>query len=133
MARTVTRMVGPDNLSTITSYVAHAEARDWDAFDRLLHPDVVYEIPQTRERVAGRARLRASTPPIPVTGISGLAEAYTDDKAGWRGSTGGSARARPAPRSCSSDSTRRVVISITDWWPEPYEPPPGREHLVERW
>jgi hypothetical protein len=22
---------------------------------------------------------------------------------------------------------------VTDFWPEPYEPPPGREHLVERW
>jgi hypothetical protein len=25
------------------------------------------------------------------------------------------------------------ITKITDFWPEPYEPPPGREHLVERW
>jgi hypothetical protein len=25
------------------------------------------------------------------------------------------------------------IVKITDFWPEPYEPPPGREHLVERW
>ena len=24
------------------------------------------------------------------------------------------------------------VPRITDFWPEPYEPPPGRSHLVER-
>jgi hypothetical protein len=25
------------------------------------------------------------------------------------------------------------ITAVTDFWPEPYEPPPGREHLVERW
>ena len=26
-----------------------------------------------------------------------------------------------------------LITSVTDFWPEPYEPPSGREHLVERW
>ncbi len=26
-----------------------------------------------------------------------------------------------------------TITKVTDFWPEPYEPPPGREHLVERW
>lgn len=26
-----------------------------------------------------------------------------------------------------------LITRVTDFWPEPYEPPPGREHLVERW
>jgi len=26
-----------------------------------------------------------------------------------------------------------LITQITDFWPESYEPPPGREHLVERW
>ncbi|MGP3959181.1 hypothetical protein ACTWPT_24555 [Nonomuraea sp. 3N208] len=29
-------------------------------------------------------------------------------------------------------SGRGLISRITDYWPEPYEPPPGREHLVER-
>ena len=32
------------------------EARDWDAWAELLHPAVVYEIPQSRERIRGRDR-----------------------------------------------------------------------------
>jgi hypothetical protein len=28
---------------------------------------------------------------------------------------------------------RGLITRVTDFWPEPYEPPPGREHLVERW
>ena len=59
-------------------FIASLEARDWDAWAGLLHPAVVYEIPQSRERIRGRDR-------------------------------------------------------VTDFWPEPYEPPPGREHLAERW
>ena len=53
-------------------FLATLEARDWGAWSALLADDVVYEMPQTRER-------------------------------------------------------------ITDYWPEPYEPPSGREHLAERW
>lgn len=26
-----------------------------------------------------------------------------------------------------------LITKVTDFWPEPYDPPPGREHLVERW
>jgi hypothetical protein len=26
-----------------------------------------------------------------------------------------------------------LITRVTDFWPERYEPPPGREHLAERW
>ena len=26
-----------------------------------------------------------------------------------------------------------LIGRITDFWPDPYDPPPGREHLVERY
>ena len=32
-----------------------SEARDWDAYAAVLAEDVLYEVPQTRERVRGRA------------------------------------------------------------------------------
>ncbi len=38
----------------VTAYWAAANARDWGAFGDLLADDVVYEGPQTRERVRGR-------------------------------------------------------------------------------
>ena len=37
-------------------FIASLEARDWDAWAGLLHPAVVYEIPQSRERIRGRDR-----------------------------------------------------------------------------
>ena len=38
----------------VAEYWAAAEARDWAAFGALLADDVLYEAPQTRERVSGR-------------------------------------------------------------------------------
>jgi len=29
--------------------------------------------------------------------------------------------------------TDGLITRVTDFWPEPYEPPSGREHLTERW
>jgi 3-phenylpropionate/cinnamic acid dioxygenase small subunit len=40
----------------IEVYWATAEARDWDAYAALLTADVVYEMPQSRERIRGKER-----------------------------------------------------------------------------
>src|SRR5579859_3048884 len=37
-------------------FIASLEARDWDSWAGLLHPAVIYEIPQSRERIRGRDR-----------------------------------------------------------------------------
>ena len=37
-------------------FITSLEARDWDVWAGLLHPAVVYEIPQSRERIRGRDR-----------------------------------------------------------------------------
>ena len=40
---------------TVAAYWAAAEDRDWPRFAALVAEDVVYEAPQSRERVRGRA------------------------------------------------------------------------------
>jgi SnoaL-like domain len=37
-------------------FITSLEARDWDVWAGLLQPAVVYEIPQSRERIRGRDR-----------------------------------------------------------------------------
>lgn len=39
-------------------FLATSEARVWDAWEALLSPDVVYELPQSRQRIRGRAAYR---------------------------------------------------------------------------
>ncbi|MFF5477287.1 nuclear transport factor 2 family protein [Streptomyces sp. NPDC012935] len=118
---------------TVERFWATAAAREWDAFAETLAEDVVYTLPQTRERISGRERyvqfnreypgdwrLRVervvANPAQVVTWIHctvGLEEMY-----GISFFTG--------------DGTGRIS-TVTDFWPEPYEPPAGREHLVERY
>jgi hypothetical protein len=43
-----------DAHQVVATYWAAAESRDWDTFADLVAEQVVYEAPQTRERVRGR-------------------------------------------------------------------------------
>jgi SnoaL-like domain len=55
-----------DSHQVVAAYWAAAEARDWPKFAALVAPNVVYEAPQTRERVRGReAYVRFSTEGFP--------------------------------------------------------------------
>ncbi len=38
----------------VSAFASALEHRNWPAFGALLAPDVVYELPQTRERIRGR-------------------------------------------------------------------------------
>jgi len=118
----------------VAAYWAAAEARDWAAFGDLIAEDVVYEAPQTRERVRGRAAyLRFNSEGFPgdwhvaVQRIVGQGP----HAASWIQMTEASDR---YPGLCyfDLDSDGRIA-RITDFWPEPYEPPAGRARLVERY
>jgi len=45
-------MIGVDDV--VATYWVAADARDWPRFGELLAEDIVYEAPQSRERVRGR-------------------------------------------------------------------------------
>jgi ketosteroid isomerase-like protein len=118
----------------VAAYWAAAEARDWAAFGDLIAEDVVYEAPQTRERVRGRAAyLRFNSEGFPgdwhltVQRIVGQGP----HAASWIQMTEAGHR---YPGLCyfDLDSDGRIA-RITDFWPEPYEPPAGRARLADRY
>ena len=122
-----------DTVALFTRYVDRLEARDWPGVEDVLHPDVVYRLPQTREVVRGRdAYLRWNREYPDVWHLS-LVAAYGD-------ATGGAARLRVAIDGQDDDVDALVfvavadgrLVEITDWWPTPYEPDPARAHLVTR-
>jgi SnoaL-like domain len=117
----------------VNRFWATCEARDWAAFGQLLAEHVVYEAPQTRERVRGR-------------------EAYVRFNAEYPGdwhivverAVGDGRHAATWIRFLLDDTEQAGlcffdlddvgrIAHLTDFWPVPYEPPPGREHLVERY
>ncbi len=103
----------------IAAYWAAAEARDWDAFGALVADDVLYRGPQTREqvhdwhitvqRVVGAGRHAASW--IEFSGPEGTQSGLCFFELGDDG----------------------LITRITDFWPDPYELPDSRAHLVERY
>jgi ketosteroid isomerase-like protein len=118
-------------------FIASLEARDWEAWAALLHPDVVYEIPQSRERIRGRDRYLRFNQEYPGDWHLRPKVVIADDRHGvawfeWR------LDGRPGEASTDDgmvffEFDGGLITRITDFWPEPYEPPSGREHLVERW
>lgn len=114
-------------------FVVLLDARDWDPWCELMHPDVVYEVPQTRERIRGRDRyLRFNQEftgdwhlrPLRVIGEGDHAVVWFE----WQSDDD-----PPADAQVFFELGDGLIARVTDFWPEPYDPPPGREHLTERW
>lgn len=108
------------------------EARDWEAFGAVVIDDVVAWWPQSRERVRGREalvrfmaefpgdwHLRVERDHVDSTGAATLI-AFT---------SGGETVSGATFFELASDGR---ISGFTEFWPEPYEPPAGREHLVDR-
>ena len=118
----------------VAAYWAAAEARDWEAFGALLADDVLYRGPQTREQVRGRdAYIRFNVEGfaydwhITVQRIVGEGQ----HAASWIEFTG---HEGTQPGLCFFDlGDDGTIAVITDFWPEPYELPASRAHLVERY
>jgi hypothetical protein len=118
----------------IAAYWAAAEARDWDAFGALLADDVIYRGPQTREQVRGRdPYIRFNVEGFPgdwhltVQRITGEGR----HAASWVEFTGPDGT-QPGLSFFDLDDNGKIA-AITDFWPDPYELPASRAHLVERY
>ncbi|MFD9499742.1 nuclear transport factor 2 family protein [Streptomyces sp. NPDC060035] len=121
--------------AAVEAYWAAAEARDWDAFAATLADDVVYDLPQSRERIHGKERYVEFNRDFPGDWHVRIERIVADGE-------GLQAAARTlvtvgldrmhAIHFFTFDAEGRIT-AVTDFWPEPYEPPAGREHLVERY
>lgn len=116
-----------------TAYVHSLEQRDWSRLTTLLAEDVVYEMPQTRERIPGRSAFLQFNQEYPgdwhlrvrrVVADGRVAALWLDVRVGAEGQD-----------ACVwvEVSEQGLISRVTDYWPAPYDPPAGREHLVERW
>lgn len=122
-----------DLRKTVERFWAAAEARDWAAFSDTLAEDVEYTLPQTRERIRGRERYVEFNREYPgdwhLTVQRAIAE--PDRVVTWAHFTVGLDEMY-AISFFTGDGSGRIA-SVTDFWPEPYEPPAGRDHLTERY
>ena len=121
-----------DTAALARRFLATLEGRDWDAWEALMSQDVVYEMPQTRERIRGRAAYREFNAAYPgewhlqpkvVIGDASRAVAWFD----WRlGDASGDAQV------FLEFDDDGLITSVTDFWPEPYDPPERTGGPLER-
>ncbi|MEV7230573.1 nuclear transport factor 2 family protein [Polymorphospora sp. NPDC051019] len=114
-------------------YVDRLENRDWPGLAAMLTDDVVYEMPQTRERLRGRDAFVRFNIEYPGDWHLRIRQLAADGRVAalWLDFRVG---ADQQDACVWLDVSEHGLISrVVDHWPEPYEPPPGREHLVERW
>lgn len=116
----------------IEAFWRTANAREWDAFGRLLHDDVVYEVPQTRERVRGRANYVEFNRTWPGVWTAVVTELFDQGDKGMS-----------VIDFCSDGASETgislfevrdgLIARITDWWPAPYDPPRRMTDKIERY
>lgn len=123
-----------DAHQVVSAYWAAAQARDWRAFGELVADEVFYECPQSRERVRGRdAYLRFNSEGFPGDWRIEVRLIVGDGKhaASWIEFTDAAGTQAGLCFFDFDDAGR--IAKITDYWPEPYEPPASRAHLTERY
>jgi hypothetical protein len=118
---------------TASEYAERLEARDWPAVAELLAEDVVYEMPQTRERIRGRAAFLRFNVEYSGDWHLRVRRVVADGRSAalWLDVRVGAEQQDACVWLELSDHD--LISRIVDYWPEPYDPPPGRDHLVERW
>ena len=114
-------------------FVDTLERRRWDELGHLLHTDVVYEVPQTRERIRGRERYVQFNREYPGDWHLSPRVVLGDDRRAVVWFAWCVADEPPSDGIAFFEVSDGLITGITDFWPEPYEPPPGREHLTERY
>ncbi|WNF27877.1 nuclear transport factor 2 family protein [Streptomyces sp. C11-1] len=140
------RTIGTGRLrAAVERFWAAAEAREWDAFAATLADDVVYDLPQTRERIRGKERYLRFNQEYPgdwhvrVERIVADAEGrQAAARTGFTVTGEGPEETRERPQELDAIhfftfDAQGLITGVTDFWPESYEPPAGREHLVERY
>ncbi|MER5337528.1 nuclear transport factor 2 family protein [Micromonospora sp. NPDC002717] len=118
---------------TVLAYWAALEARDWDTFGGLLADDVVYHLPQTRERIVGRESFVRFNREYPDGWHLAVTRAVASGRHAATWITCAYEGAELPATSFFDFDDAGLVREVTEFWPEAYEPPPGREHLAERY
>lgn len=122
----------PSSRRLATRFWETANAADWEGFAALLSPSLVYEVPQTRERVVGRADMVEFFRTWPGHWRVELLQLIAD------------ARSAVTVFDFVTPSERMrgitffameggLITRLTDYWPEDYEPPARATAVVQRY
>jgi ketosteroid isomerase-like protein len=110
------------------------EARAWDDLAPLLAETVVYELPQTRERITGRDEYLAFNANYPGDwhlSVRRVVDGGDRETAVWISAIADGQDVDNLAFITFDD--QGLISAIVDFWPEAYEPPPGRPPSTTRY
>lgn len=123
-----------DTETTARRFVELLEARDWDGWTALMTPDVVYDMPQTRERIRGRSAYLEFNRTYPGDWRLAPKVVIADDSHGvvWFAWTldGDAGHESGEAQAFFDFDDSGLITRVTDFWPEPYDPPARPEGLI---
>jgi hypothetical protein len=120
-------------MSIYADYWAAAEARDWDRLATFVSADVEGTWPQTRERSVGREALLRFMAAYPGDWHLVLEVEHRDDAGAATRiafTNDGETMAGLTFFTLDDDG---LIATFTEYWPEPYDPPTTRSHLLSRY
>lgn len=115
----------------VRRYFETMSARDWDGFGALMAEDAVYELPQTGELITERGRVVSFNRDYPGDWRLSVTRLIADGEtaaASMNFTLDGEAMVALVYFELAGG----LITRVTDFWPETYEPPAGREHLTEQ-
>ena len=116
----------------IKEYWKAVNARDWSTFMDLLAEDIVYDLPQTREKIHGRLAFKSFNETYPgnwtlsvTTLVSGENQAasiisFVDNDEEQTGIS-------------FFELEGGLIHRIKEYWPTPYQAPPRKNGLIDRY
>lgn len=116
----------------IESYWRYANARDWPAFGTLLAESIIYEVPQTRERVRGKEAYVEFNATYPGEWHAEVVRIIAEHSRAVSNVAFGIGAEIATGISFFELEDGRIT-RITDYWPEPYEPPVRNTSRIERY
>lgn len=121
-----------NNHDRIAHYYQSLSAKDWAAFASTLSSSVLYEVPQTRERIRGLESYLDFNATFPGDWTIEVLRIVANE-------TGGSGLIRFFDEGqefigiAFFDIVDGLITHILDYWPEPYEPPKRYSQFIERY
>jgi SnoaL-like domain len=122
-------------MNTRSIALAHwdlANARDWHGFGLLLAPGLVYEAPQTRERIVGSAGYIDFFATWPGAWSAKVLKCIADERSAMTVIEFQSAEP-PMTGLTLFEFEDGLISRATDYWPSPYEPGPRASRHVQRY
>jgi len=116
----------------VEGYWQAAVERDWTAFGKLLDNDILYEVPQTRERVRGKEGYIDFNATFPGDWTLAVDSIVAGDRQAVSRVTF-EVDGQSMTGISFFEFRDGLICRITDFWPEPYEPPARMTRHIERY